>query len=75
MSDFGDLDIFEKLAKSTFQWHRACSDLSSEQKIAIFGTRAVGELSLLEDRFPMQIPVNSKMVLANRDNQAVDNLV
>jgi hypothetical protein len=75
MSDFEDLDVFEKLAMSTFHWHRACGDSNSDQKTTVFGTRAVRELSLLENCFPMQILVNSKMLLANRDNQAVDNLV
>jgi hypothetical protein len=65
MLDFGDLDIFEKLAMSAFQWHRACGDSSSNQKIVVFGTRVVGELSLLEDRFPKQIPINSGMLWAN----------
>jgi hypothetical protein len=63
MLDFRDLDVFENLAMSTFHWHRACKDLNSDQKTAVFGTRAVRELSLLENCFLMQIPVNSEMVL------------
>ena len=54
---------------STFQWHRSCSDLSSGHQTAVFRTRASEVISLSAVCFSL-----SRMLLANWDNQVVDNL-
>jgi hypothetical protein len=53
MSDLGSLAIFEKLAMSTFQWHRSCGDLSSGHQIAVFRIRASGVISLFAVYFSL----------------------
>ena len=74
MSNLGTLATFEKLAMSTFQWHRSCGDLSSGHQTAVFRTRASRVISLLAVCFLMTIPSSSGTLSVNWDNQVVDNL-
>jgi hypothetical protein len=74
MSNLGDFGIFGKLAMPTFQRHRFCGDLSSSHETMVFEIRAAGVISLLAVRFPMKISGDSKIPLANQDNQVVSNI-
>ena len=75
LSDLGDFGIFGKLLMHTFKWYKVCGSLSSVHEIAVFGIRAARVISLLAVRFLVKVSCNSKMLLTNRDNQVVENLV
>ena len=75
MSDSGSFGISGKLTTPTFQWHKSRNVLISGHETAVFEIRATGLISLVMVRFPVKIPSNSVMLLTNRDNQLLSDLV
>ena len=77
MSDSGIFRISRKLTTPTFQWHKSCNVLSSNDETSGFRIKVVGVISLLAVRFPMKISGNSRILLTNQDNhsQLLGNLV
>ena len=67
-----ELAIFKKMP--TFQWHKSCNVLSSGLRTTVF-IRVARVISLLAVHFPVKISGNSGMLLTNRDNQLLGNLV